>query len=271
MSMALLILQWIGRILLVLLVAVLAVLLLVLFVPILYEGRLRVEDPQPHDDAEWSTLQDKAAGWAVVSWLGSFVRGRIQWPEEPLLDLRIAWIHLDLQEMLSHKDKGEGDGEEDKAPDSVSLCDKIKRILRKADYYYRVLHKEETGYTLSKLRRIILRTLRSILPRQWQVDAAIGLDDPAATARVLEVQGMLYPLIAGHVRIDPVFQSWQTDIDGYAKGRIRLIHLVAAALQIALDRRIRLTWRRVGNADQNIERHYARQTRKAEAARNAST
>lgn len=254
---ALIILQWMGRVLLILLAIILVLLLLVLFVPIRYQVQFRIEDPEPHEAAEWERIGKSAAGTAVISWMGPLLRLHMTYPGEPMLELRVLFWHRDLMSLLPHKAQEEMPGQSDDKK-QTPICDKIKRIWRKADYYKRVLQKEETGYTIGRLKEILFGTLRRILPQKWQLTADVGLGDPAATAKVLEVQGMLYPLIAGHVCIHPEFMQYQLNGEGSCKGGIRLVHLVIAALQVVMDRKVMLTLRRLRNADRNIEAHYER-------------
>lgn len=257
MSSVLLIVQYIGIVLLAILAVLLVLLLLVLLVPIRYRGEFSVEDPVPHEKAPWGDLSDRASGQIVVRWFGSLVRILVAFPAEQILDVRIAWIHPDVMAYL-HREPGGGNRQSGGGEPSprVGFCDKIRRMYRKADYYRRVLRKEETTYTIERMQHILVETLRRILPERWQITGTVGLGDPAATARILEAQGILYPFTAGHMVIAPVFQQYQMDLSGSLQGRIRLLHLLTALLSAATDRRIRQTMRRLRRADQAIAAHY---------------
>lgn len=249
------VLQIIGQILLALLLVILILILLVLLVPIRYKGQGCVEDPDPHESAEWERIGKSIQGALTISWFGPLLRLQVTYPAEPVMDLRIAWLHVDPMRLVRRTPKEPATGAEESA-EQMQARDRIRHICRKADYYKRLLQKEETGYSIERLQRVLLRTLRRILPRRWEILADIGLGDPAATARVLEVQGLLYPLLAGHVQIHPEFLLYQMNVQGSCKGRIRLITIVVAALWIVLDRRIMRTFRRIRNADRNIAAHY---------------
>lgn len=257
MSSMILILQWIGWILLLLFVTVLLLLLLVLFVPIRYEGQLDVADPAPHEEAAWGALRGKASASAACRWLGPLLHISITLQGEIAADIRIAWLHIDPMSLAARRGSKEPHAarEDEQAP-QIGIYDKIVGVYRKADYYRRVLGKEETAHTIERLRTVLLRTMRRLLPQRWRVAGTIGLGDPAATARVLEVQGMLYPILAGHIDIAPEFEQYQMDIHGALHGRIRLVHLITALVSIVTDSRIRLTIRRCRNADRAIAAHY---------------
>lgn len=256
----LIVLQWIGRVLLVILAIILVLLLLVLLVPIRYEGQFEVQDPTPHETAEWDRVLHSARGGLRASWMGPLLRLTVDWQDALQMDLQILFTHRDPRSLIPQRQAEEREESTSQDQPQPSLGDRIRAMCRKADYYKRVLQKDETGYTMDKGKKILFRTLRRLLPNRWQIEGDIGLGDPAATAKVLEVQGMLIPLTAGHVIIRPEFMQYQMNSKGYAKGRIRLIHLVSALLQVVTDRRMTQTIRRIRNADRNIERHYRHST-----------
>lgn len=260
----------IGWILFILLVAAAVLLLLLLFVPIRYRGQLRIEDPEPRDEAAWANLRDHSYGHLHCSWFGPMVRFHVTYPDTPHIDLWIAWKHIEVasHDRKEHEDRQRGNSSRKTAPHG--LYDRIKAFYRKADYYYRVLRKEDTAYTIARLRCILVRMLHHILPVRWRMTASVGLGDPAATARILEIQGMLFPLLVDHVLLEPVFMQYQMDVSGSFAGRIRLIHPVAAAVSVATDRRIRQTARRLRNADHNIAAHYSKIDRAMQQSENAS-
>lgn len=255
MSGVLLVLSIIGGILLLLVVIMLVLLLLILFVPIRYRGQFSVDDPEPQDAAHWGQLREHSACAFVCSWFGPLIRCDVTLPGDPIADIRIAWMHINPLTRHPHQESDENpDAARGRSTDRI--YDRVIGVYRKADYYWRVLRKEETAYTFNTVRRTGVTTLRRILPRQWEMTGTIGLGDPAMTARVLEIHGVLYPLLAGHVAVEPVFLQWQMDAHLTLKGHIRLIHVVTAVMTMVMDRRIRQTIRRLRNADKAIAAHY---------------
>lgn len=254
----LVILQWIGRVLLILLVILLVLILLVLLVPVRYRGAFSVSDPEPHEAPEWERVLHSLQGSLCASWMGPLLRLTIDWQDELRMDLQILFLHKDPRTLIPSRQADDKEQTPSGDRPQPSPGERIRTLYRKVDYYKRVLQKEESGYTLDKGKRILFRTLRRVLPHRWQLVGDVGLGDPAATAKVLEVQGMLYPLLAGHVNIRPEFMQYQMNGEGYCKGRIRLVHLVIAALQMAADRKVIKTVRRIRNANRNIEAHYQR-------------
>lgn len=263
MSMAISILQIIGWILLTLFLICVVLILAVLLIPIRYKGELHIEDPEPHDEPAWAAIAESARGRLICSWCGPLIRIVAAVPAEQTVDLCIAWMHVDVARMIRKETPHEPERGSGSSPQTMSIYDKIIGIYRKADYYLRVLRKEETGYTLGRLGEILQGILRRILPARWQIHGIVGLGDPAATARVLEMQGMLYPILAGHVTIDPVFLQYQMHVDGECQGDIRILQLVTAGIAAISDRRIRQTIRRFRNADRNIAAHYKESSKAA--------
>lgn len=271
MSGIITIVQILGWILLIALAMAAAVLLLILLVPIHYKAQLQIEDPEAHDEADWTDLKDRVSGGLICSWFGPLVRASVTYKDTPYVDVRIMWRHLDVMSM-SRRNTGITKEKDRTAQDQENVPGigaRVKALYRKADYYWRVLRKEETSYSLHQLCSILHRTLRHILPVRWQMNGSIGLGDPAATARVLEIQGMLYPVLTDHTWIEPVFMQYQMDIMASAEGRIRLIHLLAAVVSAAADRRIRRTVRRLRSADSNIAAHYHQADRAMRQPENA--
>lgn len=242
----------------ILLAIVLILAAIILLVPIRYEATFSLHDPEPHDEAQWGMLRESARVRASCTWLGGLAAASVSWPEDPAVQCHIAWIRLTPGERRTASRKRRGKETESQQMRQGGIYDRIVRMVRKADYYLRVARKEETTYTIERVRTILYRCMRRLLPRTWQMHGTIGIGDPAATARILEILGILYPVLDGHVCIEPVFLQWQMDAAGSMRGQIRLLPLVTAALSIAMDRRIRLTIRRIRGADINIARHYER-------------
>ena len=69
MAVFLTILKWLGIILLVLLALILVILLIVLLVPIKYNARAAVEDPDRHEEFPVSVLRENSEVTARISWL----------------------------------------------------------------------------------------------------------------------------------------------------------------------------------------------------------
>ena len=78
-----------------------------------------------------------------------------------------------------------------------------------------------------------------IRPRKFQADVTIGMDDPAATGKILSYYGMLYPFIGSSVNVVSDFERKRLEGTVFIKGKIRLFTFVKAALRIYFNKDIR--------------------------------
>ncbi|MCM1039235.1 MAG: DUF2953 domain-containing protein [Ruminococcus sp.] len=119
------------------------------------------------------------------------------------------------------------------------ICDRIKSIWENIEYYLDILRSDtfKSSYELCKDE---LHTVFSyIRPRKIQADLAIGLDDPASTAKILSYYGILYPLIGNHVTIVPDFDKKRIEGTVFIKGKIRMFTFIKAAVRIYFNKDIK--------------------------------
>lgn len=264
--MKMIVLGVIGKILLCTLFGILVLLLLLLFVPVCYRVEGRVEDPTPHE--EWTleqTLRGKGTAAAFhFSWLFSFVRGGVSWPDKPAFEVYVLWLrvfpgHRDSPSgRKGDREKGNGEdpapAEEDnygKQADSAdrlslpSICAKIKAVWSKLRRFIRILRNENTKSAVHKTAYHTAKIVRRLLPRHYTIAGTVGLGDPGRAGAMLAILGMLYPVTGNCVQIQPEFMAYQIDLYGKAKGRVSLISVVTAAVSLLTDRSVRMTLRRL--------------------------
>ena len=91
-----------------------------------------------------------------------------------------------------------------------------------------------------ELIALILKTLKSLLlqvrPRELEIEAIVGLEDPADTAKVLAIAYMLYPLYDGCIRVEGDFIDQRIDGRIHAAGRMYLIVFAVAGLKLYLNK-----------------------------------
>lgn len=120
-----------------------------------------------------------------------------------------------------------------------ALCDKIKNIKDKADYYKSILQKEEVKRAAALGFQQLGRILKHVLPRRMNVRFIIGTGDPASTGQIMAMQGILYPWLKDKICIIPDFEEKRVEGTFHFKGRIRLIRLVICGLRIAFSKDVR--------------------------------
>ena len=89
-----------------------------------------------------------------------------------------------------------------------------------------VLKRDRTKNALSKCKDILIKMLKTILPRKWSAYVHFGMDDPATTAQILGYYWMFIGILANHVTCLPDFENKVMEGEFKAKGHIRMITFV---------------------------------------------
>lgn len=121
----------------------------------------------------------------------------------------------------------------------IGICDKIKKIRENIEYYWTVLQSDTFQKSFSLCKEELASVFSYIKPRKFQADLIIGMDDPAATAKILSYYGMLYPLIGGNVNITGDFENKRIEGSIHIKGKIRMFTFIKAAVRIYFSKDIR--------------------------------
>ena len=237
------------KILGVLLLIILLLLLIVLLVPIRYRWQGKIDDPAAHSEIDPEALLRSASGQACVSWLLRLIQAQVAYPSGELLSVKIFGIRLPIEKLLGGKKAPEEKKEEEKPEEPKEkkpltetlreIPDKVQGILDKVDAWLFLLTDPDTQSALEKVFTSLGAMLRHYLPREWHLNGVLGLGDPAASAGVLQVCGLLYPATDGRLQLDTDFLEYRFDIDTAGRGRIRLIHILTAAVRIILDGNVR--------------------------------
>ena len=120
------------------------------------------------------------------------------------------------------------------------LCDKIKRILDNLEYYRDILSRKDSLLVIGKVKGQAGRLLKHALPQKTNVNFIVGTGDPASTAQILAIHGILYPVIGETVHISPDFEEARLEGDFDIRGRVRIAVVLDVVLRIILDKK---TWR----------------------------
>lgn len=119
------------------------------------------------------------------------------------------------------------------------ICDKIKHIIRNIRYYIAVIRSDRFQRAFQMCKGEALQLLKSVLPRKLEANLRIGLGDPASTAQILAVHGMLYPLIGNHIFITPDFENSVVEGDFFFKGRITVFKVLKTAIKVYFNKDLR--------------------------------
>lgn len=251
MGILLFILKLAVTVFLVLLAILLLAILLVLFVPFRYSLDGSVHDPEGSEEILHLDPKRDITFSGDLRWLLGAFHAAVSYDGDHHIELRVLGRPLSLQKLLGRKKKEPakeaGEKEEEKAAD-----ERIRKIFSRLDKLWKrvwdAIDALDTDYGIRARQMIVRRmipSLRSCLPSEWGLTGVVGLGDPARSAGVFSLQGFLYPVIAGHVAVGTEFDLYRYDLQGGARGSIRLYHFPVAGIMILLNKDFRRLFRRL--------------------------
>ncbi|MBD5455906.1 MAG: DUF2953 domain-containing protein [Lachnospiraceae bacterium] len=119
------------------------------------------------------------------------------------------------------------------------ICDKIKHIIKNIRYYIDIIKSDsfKNAWTVCGGKAILL--LKSILPGKLTGNFTIGTGDPASTAQILSIWGILYPLIGNHINIVPDFNNSIIEGDFFIQGKITVFKVLKTAIIVYFHKDLR--------------------------------
>lgn len=119
------------------------------------------------------------------------------------------------------------------------ICDKIKHIIQNIRYYINVIQSDPFRSAWGVCSGEVFSLLKSIGPRKLEGSFTVGTGDPASTAQILAIHGMLYPLIGEHITVVPDFEHSVMEGQFLVKGRITLVRFLKTAGRLYFHRDLR--------------------------------
>ena len=89
------------------------------------------------------------------------------------------------------------------------------------------------------------RLFTFLRPSKASVDLEFGFADPALTGYTLAGISMIYPMIGEFSQIKPDFEHKMFRCSGFVKGKIRLVYGLIIALNMLLDKNVRVTYHHI--------------------------
>lgn len=120
-----------------------------------------------------------------------------------------------------------------------SFADRIKRICEKLSSLREAVEDEENQKAFRLLLSRVKYLLHHLRFRRFEGRLAFGFDDPAMMGRILGVLSLFYPLYGESFTITPVFDHTVFEGEIALKGHVRLIHILIAAIQLMMNKKIR--------------------------------
>ncbi len=115
----------------------------------------------------------------------------------------------------------------------------FKKIKQKKDKLWEILFSDSGRQTLLRIKIYVIKLLNHIRPRKLGGHVCLGMGDAYATARVLSILGVMYPVLSPQWEITPDFQNKVIEGDLSFKGRIRLATILVIALRVYFDKGIK--------------------------------
>lgn len=106
-------------------------------------------------------------------------------------------------------------------------------------YYLKLWQEEETQRVWNRLKHRVKAVVISVLPRHYRISGIIGFEDPSSTGYLMGFLGAASPIIGRHISIIPDFEEKVIELQGFAKGRIRVGIPVFHGLSLLIDKEFR--------------------------------
>ena len=143
------------------------------------------------------------------------------------------------QESETKRTSPAADAPKKKKRKKSSFADRIKRICEKASSLREAVEDEENQKALRLLISRVKYLLHHLRFRKFEGRLTFGFDDPAMMGRILGVLSLFYPLYGESFTLTPVFDHTVFEGEIALKGYVRLIHILIAAIQLMMNKKIR--------------------------------
>lgn len=134
----------------------------------------------------------------------------------------------------------------------AELRKKQEQTKEKAERYIRLFTGERSGRAIAFCKSILLRILKSILPRRYRICLHFGMPEkPALMGKILMYLAMLYPFLADHVQLTPDFEEEVLEGSFFFRGRICPGVLAVCAFRIWRNKDVRYFYRHLKKVREN--------------------
>ena len=120
-----------------------------------------------------------------------------------------------------------------------SILDKMEKVSGKVNSIKSAITDEENKLALKLVIKNIKYLLRHYRFRRIDGNLTYGSEDPYSVGNIMMFLSLIYPVYGECFTIEPVFDRNVLRGDINFKGRIRLIHLLIALIELMLNKKIR--------------------------------
>lgn len=138
------------------------------------------------------------------------------------------------------KDTSISDSGEGKILQTIrNFCDKLKRTKDKAAQAEELWVSDHMVKSRALLGKELVYLLKHAKPKKLSGYLRFGFDDPSLTGYAMALYGILYPIWNPKLSMEPDFEKQVLDCHVLIRGKVRVWHLVRAALRLFLSRDVR--------------------------------
>lgn len=131
------------------------------------------------------------------------------------------------------------------------IYDTIKNIKNELVFYKELWDRPEGKKAFVKLFSQWKYLWKKAKPSKLEGKVIFGTGDPAFTGQILGILGVIYGILPKEVSFTPDFEEERYEGKIYAKGKIRLIHVLIIAIRLVLDRNVRIIVKEIMNKEDN--------------------
>lgn len=119
------------------------------------------------------------------------------------------------------------------------IYDIMIKVRDNIKYYWELLQEESTKEAFGLCSKRLLKIIKNISPRKYEVKLHLGFEDPAVMGNVLAVWGMLYPFHMGKVDIEPEFDQKVMEGSFRLKGKMSIHIFIWTLWLLVTDKNIK--------------------------------
>lgn len=123
---------------------------------------------------------------------------------------------------------------------------RVKRIIARGQEFLAV---PSVKKLIGKLWKSIRKILKHLMPTDLQIDAKVGMGDPAKTGQLMELAAILYAFYGDHIRIESSFDEEVREGQAELTGRIipgyLLLKAAGMGLRIILNKECRRLYKEI--------------------------
>lgn len=236
LAIILFILKLLGLVLLLLVGFIFLVLSLALFAPVKYKGSGYKSD-------------DKLDVNVWLTYLNPLVKVKIHYLDSVTIQVKIFFFTI-YPRKVKAKEVNKGSAKAKTAASTTTHVKEEKKRPKEARSvydtigFYVSLLQENKGL-LSEVLQIILKALKTILPRDCHVNAVFGTGQADTTGFIYALYCSLSEYLPGEVLLGPSWIEARLEGDFFLQGKIRLYHFLSAVIRIISNKKVRLLYKKL--------------------------